>query len=147
VEEDHERAFELTMKATQLDDPMNPNPHALHNLACNYFSGKGVKADMELAAHYFDLAAQQGLVLAQINIGNMYHSGHGVPVDLHKAREYYAMSAHAHADAKGLLEAVDEKIAQAGGPATPQSAAEAGAAPATPTSGGGFVASVKRFFS
>ena len=115
VEEDHERAFQYNMKAAEgaaKDASALAHPRALYNVAVHYFSGKVVSCDLELAAHYFDLAAQEGFVMAQINIGNMYHTGHGVAQDLNKAREYYVMSAHADADAKGLLDSVEAKIAQ-----------------------------------
>ena len=40
-------------------------------MATQYFAGKGVTADLALALHYYELAAEQGFVLSQINVGNM----------------------------------------------------------------------------
>ena len=39
---------------------------AQYNIGVNYFAGKGVENDMKKAAYYFDLAAHQGHVFAQV---------------------------------------------------------------------------------
>ena len=39
---------------------------AQYNVGVNYFAGKGVENDMKKAAYYFNLAAQQGHVFAQV---------------------------------------------------------------------------------
>lgn len=106
VEENHEQALRHNLKASD-----GGLVQAQYNVAHAYFTGKGVeKADLELAAHYYELAARQGFLLAQINIGNMLRTGYGVPQDLEKAKFYYGLSAHISPDAKGLLEATEDAI-------------------------------------
>eukprot|EP00041_Stephanoeca_diplocostata_P038820 m.1558753 g.1558753 ORF g.1558753 m.1558753 type:complete len:221 (-) comp25273_c0_seq77:7011-7673(-) len=107
-EQDFTRAFEHHRKAADAGLAL-----AQYNLATQYFAGKGVASDMAKAVHYYDLAAEQGFIYAQINLGNMYNTGFGVDEDLLKAREYYAMAAPYSADARGLLEGVEEKIRDA----------------------------------
>lgn len=41
---------------------------------------------MAQAVHYYALAAEQGFIYAQINLGNMYNTGFGVDEDLEKVR-------------------------------------------------------------
>ena len=41
---------------------------AQYNLGVHYFSGRGVKSDMNKAAQLFTLAADQGFELAQVCI-------------------------------------------------------------------------------
>ena len=67
MEEDAEQAMRHHLSAAD-----GGLAQAQHNVATHYFSGKGVEeVDLAIAAHYYDLAAVQGFVLAQINIGNM----------------------------------------------------------------------------
>ena len=49
------------------DDVCSPGHlTAQYNVGVNYFAGKGVENDMKKAAYYFNLAAQQGHVFAQV---------------------------------------------------------------------------------
>lgn len=39
---------------------------------------------MDKARHYYELAANQGLIFSLINLGNMYNTGFGVEIDYEK---------------------------------------------------------------
>ena len=51
------------------------NPFAEYNLAWCYENGKGVEQNLEKAAYWFEKAAIQGDVTAQLYIGNYYFTG------------------------------------------------------------------------
>jgi TPR repeat protein len=59
-----------------------------------YVQGTGVKQSYELAKVLYELAAQQGNVLAMGNLGVMYYKGLGVEQSYERAVEYYAHAAH-----------------------------------------------------
>jgi TPR repeat protein len=48
---------------------------------------------LEGAAHYFKLAADQGIDVAQLNYGICLHNGEGVSIDLEGAVHYYKLAA------------------------------------------------------
>ena len=54
-----------------------------------YAEGRGVPANLELAAQWFERAAKQGLAPAQYRLGSLYEKGQGVKKDLNKARQLY----------------------------------------------------------
>jgi len=58
-----------------------------------YADGHGVKADQAIAAHWFQLSAEQGNPIAAYNLGIAYEHGEGVPKDLATAESWYAKSA------------------------------------------------------
>ena len=58
-----------------------------------YSEGRGVTANMELAAQWFDRAARQGLPPALYRLGSLYEKGQGVKKDLNKARQLYLLAA------------------------------------------------------
>jgi TPR repeat protein len=70
----------------------------------------------ELAAHWISLAADQGYIEAQYNLGNMYYNGEGVAQSYEKAAELYTLSAEGgNASARfnlGLLYSKGEGVAQ-----------------------------------
>jgi len=148
VEENHEQALRHNLKASD-----GGLVQAQYNVAHAYFTGKGVeKVDLELAAHYYELAARQGFLLAQINLGNMYRNGYGVPQDLEKAKFYYGLSAHVSPDAKGLLEATEEAIQAVAEGRDPDAATAEGnnalyePPPLQEGGGGGLMSKIKGFF-
>ena len=57
--------------------------------ACAIAEGRGVPANLELAAQWFDRAAKQGLAPAQFRLGGLYEKGLGVKKDLDTARQLY----------------------------------------------------------
>ena len=54
---------------------------------------RGVSADLELAALWFESAANHGLPPAQYRLGSLYEKGQGVKKDLNKARSLYLQAA------------------------------------------------------
>jgi TPR repeat protein len=52
-----------------------------------------VLRDYETAAHFYELAADQGNAAAQAGLGCLYEEGHGVTQDYTKARHFYELAA------------------------------------------------------
>jgi uncharacterized protein len=52
-----------------------------------YEEGQGVPQDYAEAVKWFQLAADQGLAIAQNNLGAMYYNGQGVPQDYVQAHK------------------------------------------------------------
>ena len=69
------------------------NPAAEYEIGVRYSEGRGVPADLELAAHWFERAANHGLAPAQYRLGSLYEKGQGVKKDLNKARSLYLQAA------------------------------------------------------
>ena len=58
-----------------------------------------------MAAKWYQKAAEQGLVVAQYNLGVLYETGEGVPMDKGMAAKWYQMAAdQGHAEAKAALD-------------------------------------------
>ncbi|MFY9834934.1 MAG: hypothetical protein WAK55_00415 [Xanthobacteraceae bacterium] len=62
-------------------------------VALRFARGRGVPADQQQAAHWLELAAQQGLAPAQFRLGGFYEKGIGVEKDLAEARRLYLAAA------------------------------------------------------
>lgn len=73
------------------------------SFALMYSYGLGVERDSTKAAHWWRRAAEQRVVVAEINLAGMYHQGHGVPVD-HEEEERWFRRASAHGDADAAIE-------------------------------------------
>lgn len=58
-----------------------------------YAEGKGVKADLAEAVHWFRLSAEQGNAVGAYNLGHAYEFGAGVSVDPKEAAKWYAVAA------------------------------------------------------
>jgi len=58
-----------------------------------YYRGYGVKKNYKAAAHWWELAAVQGLAEAQSDLGALYHQGLGVKRDHKKAARWYHAAA------------------------------------------------------
>jgi hypothetical protein len=69
------------------------NPAAEYEIGVRYSEGRGVTANLELAAQWFDRAAQQGLAPALYRLGSLHEKGQGVKKDLNKARQLYLVAA------------------------------------------------------
>jgi len=55
-------------------------------VAMRFAQGRGISPDQQQAAHWLELAAQQGLAPAQFRLGGFYEKGIGVKKDLAEAR-------------------------------------------------------------
>ena len=69
------------------------NPAAEYEIGVRYSQGRGVPVDLELAALWFENAANHGLAPAQYRLGSLYEKGLGVKKDLNKARALYLQAA------------------------------------------------------
>lgn len=65
---------------------------------------------MKKAAYYFNLAAQQGHVFAQVNLGNMYYFGYGVEKNWEKSRQLYKEAAKSNQHAELLLQELEHEM-------------------------------------
>ena len=81
-----------------------------------YHSGSGVPQDFAEALKWLNLAATQGIALAQNNLGNVYLTGRGVPQDYTEALKWYRLAAEqGHAPAQtalGLMYAKGQGVPQ-----------------------------------
>ena len=63
------------------------NANAANSLGMAYYYGVPVH-DLTRAAHWFRIAAEAGLTIAQSNLGQLYYNGQGVTRDYVEARRY-----------------------------------------------------------
>jgi localization factor PodJL len=69
------------------------NPAAEFEVALRYAEGRGVPQSFEMAARWFERAADHGLAPAQFRLGCLYEKGQGVKKDLETARRLYLTAA------------------------------------------------------
>ncbi len=74
---------------------------AAYEIAARYAAGRGVPANMEEAARWFERAASKGLVPAQFRYASMLEKGVGVKKNLNQARRLY-IAAAAKGNAKAM---------------------------------------------
>jgi localization factor PodJL len=69
------------------------NPLALFEIGNRYTDGRGVDANPEEAAVWYEMAAELGLAIAQYKVGSLYEKGIGVERDVNVAESWYRLSA------------------------------------------------------
>jgi localization factor PodJL len=69
------------------------DPAAAYEIGVRFAEGKGVAADLDQAAKWYDRAAQAGVVPALFRLGTFYEKGLSVKKDADIARRYYAQAA------------------------------------------------------
>jgi localization factor PodJL len=69
------------------------DPLAAYEVGVRFSEGRGVPASNEEAAHWFQIAAKNGIVPAQFRLGTLYEKGLGVKKDLVAARDLYRAAA------------------------------------------------------
>jgi localization factor PodJL len=69
------------------------DPSAAYEIGVRFAEGKGVPANYDEAAKWYDRAAQAGLVPAIFRLGTLYEKGLSVKKDLDIARRYYLQAA------------------------------------------------------
>jgi localization factor PodJL len=74
-------------------DALNGDAMAQHDLALAYVNGRGVPQNYEIAAGWFEKAANAGLERAQFNLAVLYENALGVSQDLKRAFELYRAAA------------------------------------------------------
>jgi len=66
---------------------------AQFDLAVRYAEGGAGPRNYELAAQWYEKAAQQGLAVAEYRLGSLYEKGHGVGKDMQRAKDLYQRAA------------------------------------------------------
>jgi len=74
----HKEAYEYLIQ----DDT---NPKCAFALGVIYYNGEGVERDFKKSTHYYTVAAEAGIVPAQVSAGFAYANAMGVPEDFEKA--------------------------------------------------------------
>jgi localization factor PodJL len=74
---------------------------AAYEVGARFAEGRGVPANLEEAAHWFELAAGKGLAPAQFRFASLLEKGQGVKKDLPRARRLY-LAAAARGSAKAM---------------------------------------------
>jgi len=74
----HKEAYEYLIQ----DDT---NPKCAFALGVIYYNGEGVERDFKKSTHYYSIAAEAGIVQAQVSAGFAYANAMGVPEDFEKA--------------------------------------------------------------
>ncbi|NOJ48967.1 tetratricopeptide repeat protein [Bradyrhizobium archetypum] len=69
------------------------DPAAAYEVGVRFAEGKGVAANLDEAAKWYDRAAQAGVVPALFRLGTFYEKGMSVKKDLDIARRYYLQAA------------------------------------------------------
>ncbi|MCK1515428.1 SEL1-like repeat protein [Bradyrhizobium sp. 190] len=69
------------------------DPAAAYEVGVRFAEGKGVAADLDQAAKWYDRAAQAGVVPAIFRLGTFYEKGLSVKKDVDTARRYYLQAA------------------------------------------------------
>lgn len=72
---------------------MKGDPTAAYEIGLRFAEGKGVAANYDEAAKWYDRAAQAGVVPATFRLGTLYEKGLGVKKDADIARRYYTQAA------------------------------------------------------
>jgi len=69
------------------------DPLAAYEVAVRFVEGRGVPPNNEVAARWFEIAANKGIAPAQFRLGTLYEKGLGVKKDLSAARDLYRAAA------------------------------------------------------
>src|SRR5260370_21939669 len=69
------------------------DPTAAYEVGVRFAEGKGVAANFDEAAKWYDRAAQAGVVPAIFRLGTLYEKGLSVTKDVDIARRYYLQAA------------------------------------------------------
>ena len=72
---------------------MKGDANAAYEIGVRFAEGKGVAANYDEAAKWYDRAAQAGVVPATFRLGTLYEKGLGVKKDADIARRYYTQAA------------------------------------------------------
>jgi localization factor PodJL len=76
-----------------LDQAEAGDAAAQFDLAVRYAEGSAGPRNYELAAQWYEKAAQQGLAVAEYRLGSLYEKGLGVGKDVQRAKELYQRAA------------------------------------------------------
>ena len=93
---DEHESFEWFLKSAEAG-----YDQGMYNVACMYYSGRGVDTDYTEAIEWFEQAAAAGVADAMIKLGDMYFMGEGVNVNEGEAAAWYKRAVKA-GDTSGL---------------------------------------------
>ena len=80
------------------------DPRCAFALGTIYYNGEGAERDFKKSTHYYSIAADAGIVPAQVSAGFAYANAMGVPQDFQKAAHYLKQASNAgEASAKVTL--------------------------------------------
>ena len=88
--------IEMVCRLTRLLDTREPGRHtqrAYTSLGSMYYRGTGVEQSFSDAAHWYQLAAENGDASAQSSLGVMYFNGYGVVQDYGMAEAMFRLGA------------------------------------------------------
>jgi len=80
-----EEAYEWFIKEDQ-------EPRCAYALGTLYYNGQGVVRNFAKSTHYYSIAAEAGILPAQVSAGFAYANAMGVPEDFDKAAYYLKMA-------------------------------------------------------
>jgi len=81
----YEEAYKWFMQGTQ-------DPRCAYALATLYYNGQGVERNFTKSTEYYSIAAEAGILPAQVSAGFAYANAMGVPEDFDKAAYYLKMA-------------------------------------------------------
>jgi hypothetical protein len=80
------------------------NPRCAFALGVIYYNGQGISRDFKKSTHYYTIAAEAGIVPAQVSAGFAYANAMGVPQDFEQAVRFLLPASEAgEASAKVTL--------------------------------------------
>lgn len=68
------------------------DPRCSYALGTLYYNGQGVERSFSKSTEYYSIAAEAGILPAQVSAGFAYANAMGVPEDFNKAKYYLAMA-------------------------------------------------------
>lgn len=71
------------------------NPRCAFALGVLYYNAQGVERDFKKSTYYYSLAAEAGIIPAQVSAGFAYANAMGVPQDFEKAASFLRPAAEA----------------------------------------------------
>lgn len=104
----YEEAFEWLLQCKE-------DPRCCFALGVLYYNGQGVERSFKLSTHYYSIAAEAGIVPAQVSAGFAYANAMGVPEDFDKAARYLKMASDAGEPAAKITLAEIYAKGEAGG--------------------------------
>ncbi|PHQ65040.1 MAG: hypothetical protein COB99_06270 [Sulfurimonas sp.] len=104
----HKEAYEHLIQ----DDT---NPKCAFALGVMYNNGDGIDRDLKKSTHYYIMAAEAGIVPAQVSVGFAYTNAIGVPQDFDKAVRYLKPAADAGEESAKVTLAEIYAMGKAGG--------------------------------
>jgi TPR repeat protein len=104
----YEEAYEWLLKGEE-------DPRCCFALGVLYYNGQGVERSFKRSTHYYAIAAEAGIVPAQVSAGFAYANAMGVPEDFDKAARYLKMASDAGEPAAKITLAEIYAKGEAGG--------------------------------